>query len=124
MLLQIVHNLLRSGDFMHAGLFDTGLSFPRLYQRRLSLYPQVIQKNRSQERGRYLVRGNYQSIRLTMRLLLMTTDYPPSRGGVATYYHNLVKHWPATDQIFVWHKLVKNRFFKYFIYTLVTFLNI
>lgn len=31
----------------------------------------------------------------------MTLEYPPLIGGVADYYENMVKSWPAEDEIFV-----------------------
>jgi len=31
-----------------------------------------------------------------MKTLLLTLEYPPFHGGVANYYGNLVKHWPAS----------------------------
>ena len=36
-----------------------------------------------------------------MKTLLFTLEYPPFHGGVAEYYGNLVKFWPAPDGIFV-----------------------
>ncbi|MDD4901153.1 MAG: glycosyltransferase family 4 protein [Patescibacteria group bacterium] len=36
-----------------------------------------------------------------MRILLFTLEYPPFKGGVANYYGNLVKYWPAPNDIFV-----------------------
>lgn len=29
--------------------------------------------------------------------ILFTLEYPPQKGGVAAYYHNLAKHWPSDD---------------------------
>lgn len=36
-----------------------------------------------------------------MRCLLTTLEYPPFRGGVSHYYHNLVKNWPTDDKLVV-----------------------
>lgn len=36
-----------------------------------------------------------------MKTLLFTLEYPPFKGGVATYYRNIVKYWPEPDSIFV-----------------------
>lgn len=36
-----------------------------------------------------------------MNIILITLEYPPFKGGVANYYGNLVKHWPAADRITV-----------------------
>lgn len=36
-----------------------------------------------------------------MNVLLSTIEYPPFKGGVSSYYKNLVKYWPKKDQIFV-----------------------
>lgn len=46
-------------------------------------------------------------------MLLFTLEYPPFKGGVANYYGNMVKYWPADgDDIFVLHNnegdLIKN----------------
>ena len=47
-----------------------------------------------------------------MNILLFTIEYPPFAGGVANYYGNLVKYWPAPGHIFVLNnndgKLIKN----------------
>jgi len=34
-----------------------------------------------------------------MKTLLFTLEYPPFQGGVANYYGNLVKYWPAQEKI-------------------------
>ncbi len=34
-----------------------------------------------------------------MKTLLITSDYLPSLGGVATYYSQLIKHWPKEESI-------------------------
>lgn len=36
-----------------------------------------------------------------MKTLLVTIEFPPFIGGVANYYSNLVKYWPAKDDIYV-----------------------
>lgn len=36
-----------------------------------------------------------------MKTLLFTLEYPPFYGGVANYYGNLVKYWPAAGEISV-----------------------
>ncbi len=36
-----------------------------------------------------------------MKTLLVTLEYPPAIGGVASYYANLAKHWPAGQKFFV-----------------------
>jgi len=38
-----------------------------------------------------------------MRILLITLEYPPFKGGVANYYYNLVENWSKEDKIFVLH---------------------
>jgi phosphatidylinositol alpha-1,6-mannosyltransferase len=49
-----------------------------------------------------------------MRTLLITTDYLPNSGGVANYYSNLIKHWPANESIWVLHRNYRCRAGKYF----------
>lgn len=34
-----------------------------------------------------------------MKTVLLTTEYPPFKGGVANYYGHLVKHWPDREKI-------------------------
>jgi len=47
-----------------------------------------------------------------MKILLITMEYPPDRGGVGNYYFNLVKNLKAAEvEVF---KVNKNHFFKYF----------
>ena len=36
-----------------------------------------------------------------MKTLLITLEYPPFRGGVASYYGNLAKYWPIDEKIIV-----------------------
>ena len=53
-----------------------------------------------------------------MRVLLFSLEYKPFKGGIATYYENIVKYWPERSNIFVLNnnqsKLVKNwLFFKW-----------
>lgn len=59
-----------------------------------------------------------------MKTLLLTLEYPPQVGGVASYYYNLVQHWPddlgiivldnssrkleATSGICRWHRAFKS----------------
>lgn len=45
-----------------------------------------------------------------MKILLITLEYPPFKGGVANYYENVVKYWPEKNEIFVLNnnKLIKN----------------
>ncbi|OGF27975.1 hypothetical protein A2303_06190 [Candidatus Falkowbacteria bacterium RIFOXYB2_FULL_47_14] len=38
-----------------------------------------------------------------MKTLLFTLEYPPFKGGVASYYGNLVRHFPSPENIFVLH---------------------
>ena len=51
-----------------------------------------------------------------MKVLLITSEYPPQVGGVATYYYNLVKNWPEPDKIFVQSEKISGGWFKYLIY--------
>lgn len=36
-----------------------------------------------------------------MKILLLTIEYPPFKGGVANYYKNLVANWPNKDELSV-----------------------
>ncbi len=36
-----------------------------------------------------------------MKILLITSEYPPFKGGVANYYWNLVKAWPGSENLAV-----------------------
>jgi len=36
-----------------------------------------------------------------MKTLLITLEYPPFRGGVASYYGNLAKYWPIEEKLIV-----------------------
>ncbi|MDP2736432.1 MAG: glycosyltransferase family 4 protein [bacterium] len=36
-----------------------------------------------------------------MKTLLFTLEYPPFHGGIANYYGNLVKYWPAPENILI-----------------------
>lgn len=36
-----------------------------------------------------------------MKTLLLTLEYPPFKGGVSSYYENLIKHWPEKGDIYV-----------------------
>ena len=36
-----------------------------------------------------------------MKTLLITLEYPPFKGGVASYYSNLAKYWPIGERISV-----------------------
>ncbi len=36
-----------------------------------------------------------------MKILLLTTEYPPFKGGVANYYENLVNAWPSSGSLAV-----------------------
>lgn len=36
-----------------------------------------------------------------MKTLLITLEYPPFRGGVASYYGNLAKYWPIDEKLIV-----------------------
>lgn len=36
-----------------------------------------------------------------MKILLATLEFPPFKGGVSNYYHNLVKYWPKKDEMLV-----------------------
>lgn len=38
-----------------------------------------------------------------MKILLFTLEYPPFKGGIASYYYNLVKHFPKDNEIFILH---------------------
>ncbi len=51
-----------------------------------------------------------------MKFLLLTTEYPPFKGGVANYYQALKRHWPQPDNFTVWHKVYKSRWLKYIYY--------
>lgn len=33
-----------------------------------------------------------------MKTVLITLEYPPFKGGVASYYYNLAMNWPSTDE--------------------------
>jgi phosphatidylinositol alpha-1,6-mannosyltransferase len=44
---------------------------------------------------------NYFKTSNGVKVLLFTLEYPPFHGGVANYYENLVKYWPAAGNIFV-----------------------
>lgn len=49
-----------------------------------------------------------------MKTLLFTTEYPPFKGGVASYYKNLAAYWPAKEEIQVLdnanNQLLKGKF--------------
>lgn len=51
-----------------------------------------------------------------MKTILLTIEYPPFKGGVASYYGNLAEHWSNPDDIFVLNPKPRKGIFKHFSY--------
>jgi len=51
-----------------------------------------------------------------MKTLLFTLEYPPFKGGVANYYHNLEKNWPEANSFKVLFKKYPPNPFQYLLY--------
>jgi len=51
-----------------------------------------------------------------MKTLLFTMEYPPFKGGVANYYHNLERNWPEADGFKVLFKKYPPSPFQYLLY--------
>ncbi|OIO07893.1 hypothetical protein COY54_02370 [Candidatus Falkowbacteria bacterium CG_4_10_14_0_8_um_filter_41_36] len=51
-----------------------------------------------------------------MKTLLFTMEYPPFKGGVANYYHNLEKNWPEAGSFKVLFKKYSPNPWQYLLY--------